>query len=141
MSSWTPPALKSWLDKNGKDVAALLLRVGFAGFLAMNHGWGKLMSFGEKHGTFPDPLHITPTLSMAATIGGELVFPLLVLVGAFTRLAALPTVFTLGVAALFVHSDSVLDKGEHALLYVLAFAAIALLGPGRFSVDGMRGRA
>ena len=34
-----------------------------------------------------------------------------------------------------------LKERELAILYAIPFAAIALLGPGRFSIDGARGNA
>jgi putative oxidoreductase len=132
---------RALLAAHGRDLAALLLRVTFGLFLVVNHGWGKLMKWDEKHATFSDPLHISPPLSMAGTIAGELFFPLLVIAGVYTRLATLPVIFTMVVAAVLVHSDSILDKGEHALLFAFGYAAIALLGPGNYSIDGARGRA
>ena len=128
-------ALQSTLERHGRDVAALVLRVGFSLFMVLNHGWPKLLKFPAKHLTFSDPLGVTPTVSMALAVFGELVCPLLILVGLLTRLASVPAAFTMFIAAVVVHKDDRLGDGEHALLYAIAFAAIFLLGPGRFSLD------
>jgi putative oxidoreductase len=129
--------LTSWLESHGRDGAALLLRLGVSSFMIVNHGWPKLMKFPEKHMTFSDPLGVSPSVSMALAIFGELVCPALIALGLGTRFAALPAIFTMLVAAVVVHSDAIFTKGEAALMYALAFGAILLLGAGRFSVDAL----
>jgi putative oxidoreductase len=76
----------------------------------------------------------------------------LVLLGFCTRLAALPVVFAMGVAAFLVHGNDPLtmEEGfklffakqaempsskEPALLYFIPFLALVFTGPGRFSLD------
>ena len=132
LSSWT-----SWLDKHGRDGAALVLRLGFSFFLAANHGLPKLLKFADKHLTFADPLGVSPTVSMALAIFGELVCPILVAVGLLTRLAALPALITMFVAGVLVHDEDILGKGEPALVFGLGYLAILLLGGGRFSLDAL----
>ncbi len=127
--------LKSLLEKYGNDVALLMLRVGFGGFLAVNHGWTKLMTWGPKHPTFADPLGVGHPTSMALAIFGELVCSMLIVLGLGTRVAAVPALITMLVAALGVHKDSVFGDGEHALLYGAAFVALILAGGGRYSLD------
>ena len=46
----------------------------------------------------------------------------------------------MGVAAFIVHGADPLAKKEMALLYFIAFVAIFLAGPGKFSIDGKKGR-
>ena len=41
----------------------------------------------------------------------------------------------MAVAAFVVHGADPLAKKEMALLYMVAFLAIAFIGPGRFSLD------
>lgn len=113
----------------------LLLRVAFGGLMIVNHGWGKLMSFSEKKGGFPDPLSVGNELSMALAIVGEVFAPALIVAGLATRLSAIPAAFTMAVAAFVVHASDPLAKKEMALVYFAAFLAIALLGPGRWSLD------
>ncbi len=127
------------------SVGLLLHRLVFAGFLLVGHGWGKLMSFSEKAGTFPDPLHIGHQLSMASAIFCEVVCSALVVLGLATRIAVLPVVFTMGVAAFIIHADAPLFMGggaakEPALLYLSAFAILFFTGAGRFSLDGLIGK-
>ena len=98
-------------------------------------GWSKLLHFGERSEKFASFLPLPSPSSLALAVFGELVCASLVAVGFRTRLAAVPVVVTMLVAAFGAHRDDVLGDGEHALLFAFAFIAIALLGPGRWSID------
>lgn len=78
---------------------------------------------------------------------GEVVAPLLMLAGLFTRAAALIVVVNMVVALLLVHTGqffSLSDTGGWALelqgMYLGSAVALALLGAGRYSVGGAGGR-
>jgi putative oxidoreductase len=78
---------------------------------------------------------------------GEVVAPLLILVGVFTRAAALIVVVNMIVALLLVHTRQFFtlnDTGGWALelqgMYLGTAVAIALLGAGRYSLGGIGGR-
>jgi putative oxidoreductase len=115
----------------------LLLRAVFAGLMVGNHGFPKLTSYAEKAASFADPLGVTPPVSMALAIVGEFFAPLFLILGLGTRIAAVPAAFTMLVAALLAHADSILGKGEMALLYAAAFVVIGLCGGGRYSLDAV----
>ena len=125
------------------DLGILILRVGAGGMLALGHGWGKLQMYGQMSEKFPDPLGIGPTMSLMGAIAGELAAGLLVALGLCTRLSALLAAFTMGVAAFVIHTnDPIFMTGqggakEPALLYLVPFVALVLLGGGRFSLDGL----
>jgi putative oxidoreductase len=123
------------------DLALLLLRVGTGAFMAINHGWPKLSSFTENADKFADPLGVSPPVSLALAIVGELVCPLLLLCGLATRVAAVLAAITMSVAAFGAHADAPLTKGEHALLYAVVFTALAVAGGGRFTLDRLLFRA
>ncbi|MCA9541815.1 MAG: DoxX family protein [Myxococcales bacterium] len=118
----------------------LLLRLSMAGMLIYGHGWAKLMAFGEKADSFPDPLGIGSTLSMASAIGAEVFAAALVALGFMTRLSAVPLVFTFIVIVFVVHGDDPFGKREMGLAYLVPFAALIFTGAGRFSLDGIFGR-
>jgi putative oxidoreductase len=78
---------------------------------------------------------------------GEVVAPLLMLFGVFTRAAALVVVGNMIVALLLVHTSqffSINETGGWALelqgMYLGAAIAVALLGAGRYSIGGTAGR-
>jgi putative oxidoreductase len=117
----------------------LLLRLIFGLGMTLGHGWGKLMSFSEKMGSFPDPLGISSPLSLGGTVFAEVVCGVLVALGLFTRAATLPLIFTMAVAAFVVHGgDPLFGPGpakEMALLYLTAYAVLFISGPGTYSID------
>lgn len=121
----------------GPDLGLVLMRIAFGGLMALNHGWPKLMKFSAKSGSFAPWFPLPSTLSYALTVFAELGCAVLVVVGLGTRVACLPLVFTMLVAAFGAHGDSILGDGEHALLFAAAFFGIALTGPGKHSADAM----
>lgn len=121
------------------DAGRLLLRLGFGGAFAVVHGAPKAAKLLAGDLTFADPLGIGVGPSLGLAVFGELVCGLLVAAGLFTRAAAVPAIVTMAVAAFVTHAGDPFGKRELALLYLMAFAAIALVGPGRFSLDALRG--
>lgn len=78
---------------------------------------------------------------------GEVIAPLLVLFGAWTRLAALVIAINMVVAVALVHTSQIFTMGktggwalELQGIYLAAALAVALLGAGRYSVGGASGR-
>jgi putative oxidoreductase len=78
---------------------------------------------------------------------GEVVAPLMILFGVFTRAAALVVIINMIVALLLVHTSqffTVNDTGGWALelqgMYLGGAIVVALLGAGRYSIGGTTGR-
>jgi putative oxidoreductase len=122
------------------DIGLLLLRVAFGGMMAIGHGWPKFVKFRGDPGNFPDPLGIGSTMSFYGAVGAELVCGAMLVVGVLTRIAALPLAFTMIIAAFVVHKSDPFFMGggaakEPAVMYLCAYLAVLLLGPGRFSLD------
>lgn len=118
-----------------QSLGALLLRLTFGGVMLVMHGWGKLMSFSERSETFPDPLGIGSSASMILAVGAEVLCAALVAVGFMTRLMVVPLVITMAVAFFIVHGDDPFQRKELAMVYGIAYIAIGLIGPGRYSID------
>ena len=77
---------------------------------------------------------------------GEIVGPILLIVGIWTRLGALLIVVNMVVAVLMAHSGDLLQLGEqggYALelqaMFLFTAVALALTGAGRFSIGGRYG--
>lgn len=124
------------------DVGILLIRVFVGGCLAA-HGFDKFFGEHDVSGfakgleSMGFPL---PTVSAYLSAGTELIAGILIAIGLFTRLASIPMVINMLVAALAVHAKGgyFLPKGlEYALNLAMTFAGIGLIGPGRFSVDNL----
>ena len=117
------------------SLGLLVLRVGVGMLMLAGHGWGKLMGFTEMAQKFPDPLGVTPPVSLALAVFGELVCSALVALGIYTRLAAIPPLVTMAVAAFMVHAGDPWADKEMAVVYGLGFLALIIAGGGRFALD------
>lgn len=131
--------IKKALDPGSHDklssIGLLILRVFVGGFMLYAHGWPKLASFSEKSGGFPDPLGIGSPASLTLAVFAEVLCALALMLGLFTRAAAIPLLITMLVAAFIVHGDDPFQKKEFALLYAIPFLALILTGAGTYSVD------
>tara|TARA_B100000795_G_scaffold138026_1_gene103064 strand:- start:2097 stop:2468 length:372 start_codon:yes stop_codon:yes gene_type:complete len=115
-------------------IGLLLVRICFSGMM-LTHGIPKLMKLIQGNLEFGDPLGIGATPSFILTVLAEAICPLLIIIGYKTRLASIPVIVTMGVAAFIVHGSDPVAVKEKALLYLFAFIGIALLGAGKHSVD------
>ena len=122
------------IKKNFNDLALLILRVAFGG-LMLTHGIPKISMLGHSPIEFPDPIGLGPTITLILTLIGEVVAPILIIIGFKTKLAAIPATITMLVAAFVVHINDPIATKEKALLYLFAFLIIFLAGPGKFSID------
>lgn len=116
-----------------KDIGLAVLRIG-ASVAMLTHGYGKLQMLIDG-AEFGNPIGIGSTPSLFLAVIGEFVCPILIIFGFKTRWAAVPTAITMAVAFLIVHGADAFQKKEKALLYLIIFVAIILLGPGKYSVD------
>ena len=127
------------------DFAKLLLRA-VLGVLILLHGISKIKS---------GPAMILDLVAQAgapAALGylvyvGEVLAPLLVIIGLFTRAAAAIIVINMIVAVMLAHTGdlwSMSDGGGYALelqaLYLVAALVVAMIGAGRYSLGGIYGR-
>lgn len=120
--------------KTNKDLALLILRVAASGML-LTHGIPKIQKLFASPIEFGDPIGVGPTLSLILALIGEVVAPVLIIIGFKTRLAAIPAFITMAVAAFIVHADDGFGTKEKALLYALIFLVIYIAGPGKISID------
>lgn len=116
------------------DIGLAVLRILPSAFL-LSHGIPKLQKLLGGDFQFADPIGIGPTPSLFLTTIGEFICPILVIIGFKTRWASLPIVIVMAVAAFIVHSADPFGKKELALMYLVIFVVIMLLGPGRYSID------
>jgi putative oxidoreductase len=134
--------MKKLLSINYSDgvfnFAMLLLRLVF-GILIMNHGYDKLMHFGDRHNTFMNFMGIGSTLSLALVIFAEFFCGLFVILGLFTRLSVIPIIIVLIVAIVKAHHNAIFGDAQPATLFLTGFLVLLFVGPGRASVDSMIG--
>lgn len=134
MSKLNSSAISAFVSSR---VSAMILRVFASFFLFFGHGMGKLEMVLSSNFQFLDPLGIgaVPTLIFAAFAEG--ICTILVFFGFYTRLAAIFVIINMAGAVLFHHFPAGDSFGgmEAALLYLVTFFVIFLMGPGKLSVD------
>ena len=121
-------------DALKNDIGLALLRIVPAA-LMLSHGIPKFQKLIAGNFEFADPIGIGATPSLFLTVIAEFVCPILIIIGFKARWAAIPSLITMLVAAFVVHGADPLAKKELALLYAVFFLAVALLGPGKYSID------
>lgn len=122
------------------SVALFIFRVGIGSAMMIQHGLGKLQNFGSKASSFSDPFGIGSTTSFALVVFAEFFCAAFIILGLFTRLAAIPLVIAMGVALFIAHNGDFFGKGENAGIFLICFLTILLTGPGRYSIDRLIGK-
>jgi putative oxidoreductase len=133
------------------SLGLLILRLGVGGYM-LTHGLGKLdMVLAGSWDKFGDPIGLGNTLSLLLTTFAEFLCSLLVILGLWTRLAAIPVVIAMAVAAFVVHGADPwtmeeaarrfaageaksMASRQPALLFLIPFLALAFAGGGRFTI-------
>ena len=132
MESW----IKEQWRQNLNDLGLLWLRVTFGLTMAYLHGLPKLLNFSERADTFRDPLGIGSAPSLFLAMGAEFFCSLLLVLGLFTRAAALPLLFTMFVIVFIVQAGNDMSGSrEVAVLFGLCYLTLMLTGPGKYSLD------
>jgi putative oxidoreductase len=121
------------------STAMLVLRLGL-GILMMMHGYKKLIDFSGTSQNMPSLFGMSTTISAVLVIFAEFFCSLFLVLGLFTRLAAIPLIVSCCIALFKVHKGDIFDSGEKVTLFLVGFLVLLLLGPGRASVDSMIGK-
>lgn len=118
----------------------LLLRV-TAGVLMLTHGYGKLQLLlnGGPY-TFADPYGVGQTITLIVAVFAEFFCSILIILGLFTRLAAIPLIITMMTAAIIIHSGDPIGNRELSILFGVIFITLAFFGAGKYSVDNLMKR-
>ena len=132
-------------NANANDAGKLVLRVAraamllFHGISKMSNGIGFVADMLAKAGL--------PAVFGYGVYIGEVVAPLFILFGLFTRPAALVVAINMVVAVLLAHTAQFFtlnETGGWALelqgMFFFAAMTVGLLGAGRYSVGGVNGR-
>ena len=128
-----------------EDAGKLVLRL-TVGLLILFHGVAKITGGIDMLSGMLGKFGVPEGFGYLVYIG-EVVAPLFVIVGAWTRPAALIIAANMVVAVAMVHMGELLSlakTGGYALelqaMFLFAAISIALLGAGRYSLAGARGR-
>jgi putative oxidoreductase len=124
-----------------RDLGLLMARVSFSTILIWRHGASKVPALVAHPVEFLDPLGLGPAVSLALATFAECVCTSALALGILSRLACVPLVINFAVIVFVLHGAQVPgDRGELALLFLVAFTALLVTGPGRYSLDERFGR-
>ena len=127
-------------DRKIQDIALLVVRFLPSYYMLVNHGWKKIINpqKWERYGSFftkyfGDLLDFAniPFGFMASF--SESVCAILIMIGLFAQPASFLLAFTMLVAAM--HHITGTGSPENAWVFFSIYTAIALIGPGKYSID------
>ncbi|HRI79240.1 MAG TPA: DoxX family protein [Cyclobacteriaceae bacterium] len=117
------------------EVGLLLLRVSVGLLMLKDHGLPKLLKFDSYVTDFYNLLGIGSAASLSLCIFAELFCSGFLMVGLFSRAVLIPLIFNMLIIVFVVHGDDSLKQNELPVLFLIAYVALLLCGPGRWSAD------
>lgn len=123
----------------GQDIGKLVLRLAL-GLMIILHGIAKLSSGPGFIVGMLEAHHLPAQLAYGVYVG-EIIAPLMIIAGFYTRAGAAIIAFNMLVAIYLVHMGQLLKLGEHGGwaielqgFYLFTALAVACLGAGRFAL-------
>ena len=136
---------KTTVSNGTQDIGKLILRVTL-GVLILLHGIMKVTNGPTSVIGLLSKMGLPPALAYLVYVG-EVIAPLLVIFGIWTRAAAAVIAINMLVAVLLAHTNQIftLTKAggwgvELQGMYFFSALAVALLGAGRYGIGGSSGR-
>ena len=117
------------------NIALLLLRIVFAGSMLYGHGLSKFYRLIERDLSFANPIGIGEAPTLVLAVFSEFLAPLFILVGYKTKIFSFFPAITMFVAAFVVHLSDPFARKEKAILFLIGFIIMMMLGPGKYSID------
>lgn len=117
------------------NLCLLIVRVSVSSFM-LTHGipkLGKLTSGNEIQ--FADPFGFGPAFSLVLVVFAEVVCAVFIMLGLGTRLATIPLIIAMSVAAFHAHATDPFGTKEKPLLFLLVYIVLLVFGSGKFSID------
>lgn len=123
-----------------EDIGKLILRFSIAG-LMLFHGFSKLFN-GIDGVKFLVTSAGLPEVVAYGVYFGEIIFPILIILGLFTRISSLFFALTMVFAIFLAHSSDIFALGktggpiiELPLIYLLGAISLMFIGAGKYSFD------
>lgn len=134
--------IENKLSSLNADIGKLILRLSIGG-LMLFHGWAKIVG-GISGIKFLVSNAGLPEFTAYGVYLGEVLFPVLIVLGLFTRASALFVALTMVTAIFLAHSSDIFAINgstgglviETALMYLLGALSIMFMGGGKYSLRG-----
>ena len=117
------------------NIALLLIRIVFAGSMLYGHGLSKFYRLIEGNLSFANPIGIGEAPTLVLAVFSEFLAPLFILIGYKTKIFSFFPAATMFVAAFIVHLSDPFARKEKAILFLIGFIVIMMMGPGKYSID------
>ncbi|HEY5825334.1 MAG TPA: DoxX family protein [Cyclobacteriaceae bacterium] len=113
----------------------LVFRFAVSAQLFIVHGLKKIGVGVEHTELIPNPFHLPETVNSFFAITANVVCPLFIILGCFTRLAIVPVLCVTLTGYFVVHACDPLSVRDIPFMYSASFVLLIVLGPGNYSVD------
>ncbi len=117
------------------NIALLFFRVIVSLELIIVHGLKKLGIGVTIPEIVPNPLGLPETVNFIFATAANILFPVCIIFGLFTRLSTLPVLAVTLTGYFIVHGGDSLIERDIPFMYSLSFLLLLLLGPGKYSLD------
>lgn len=117
------------------DTALLVFRVLLSVELIVAHGLKKLGVGVSEAEQVPNPLHLPEAFNSLFADAANLVFPVFVIFGFFTRIAVLPILAVTLTGYFILHWNDALLVKDTPFMYSLCYLFLLFMGSGKYSVD------
>lgn len=119
-----------------KDIMQLIVRIGIPLMLIANHGYPKLMKlFSGDNIQFMNVFGMGETTSFVLVTISEFFCASLVIIGLFTRGAAVVLTIQFLILVFHIHWADALAIKELPIIYLVTFTYFLFMGPGKYSLD------
>lgn len=117
------------------NVTIMLVRICIGAFM-LTHGIPKFARFfADDPISFIDPFGIGEATTLAVVVFAEVFCSIFIMLGFFTRVAAIPLIINMAVITFLVHAGEAFSDKELPLMYLVAYIIILATGSGKFSID------
>ena len=130
--------INPWANDRVKDFLLLFLRLAVGALLISQHGYPKLLKLmsGEPI-QFAAVMGMSEKTSFILAMFAEFICAILVMLGVFTRLAAIPIIITFLVIVFHVKGGNPVSDRELPMLYLIFYTYIFFSGAGKHSFDNI----
>lgn len=128
------------ISDRSAQICLFIVRIAVSGFM-LTHGLPKLNRLmSSEEIKFADPFGLGPTPSLVMVVFAEVFCSILIIMGLGTRLASIPLLVAMSVAAFHAHASDPFGTKEKPLLFLLVYIFLFVFGSGRYSIDKLISR-